>query len=56
MLKPVLPSLASNVEKFLNIDAMNFTDVKASLGAGHAINDYKHLMQRVDVAMLGCFV
>jgi methionyl-tRNA synthetase len=52
MLKPVLPSLASNVEKFLNIDAMNFTDVKASLGAGHAINDYKHLMQRVDVAML----
>jgi methionyl-tRNA synthetase len=48
----VLPSLASNVEKFLSIDAMNFTDVKASLGAGHAINDYKHLMQRVDVAML----
>jgi methionyl-tRNA synthetase len=52
MLKPVLPSLASNVEKFLNIDAMNFMNVPASLGAGHAINDYKHLMQRVDVAML----
>jgi methionyl-tRNA synthetase len=52
MLKPVLPSLASNVEKFLNIAPMNFTEVQASLGAGHAINDYKHLMQRVDVAML----
>jgi hypothetical protein len=38
MLKPVLPSLASHVEKFLNIEAMNFTDVKASLGTGHAIN------------------
>ena len=52
MLKPVLPSLAANVEKFLNIDAMNFMNVPASLGAGHAINDYKHLMQRVDVVML----
>jgi methionyl-tRNA synthetase len=52
MLKPVLPSLASHVEKFLNIDAMNFTQVQASLGAGHAINDYKHLMQRVDATML----
>jgi methionyl-tRNA synthetase len=48
----VLPLLASQVEKFLNIDAMNFTQVPEFLGAGHAIHDYKHLMQRVDVAML----
>jgi methionyl-tRNA synthetase len=44
--------LASQVEKFLNIEALTFSHVQASLSAGHAINDYKHLMQRVDVAML----
>ncbi|MEJ8854266.1 methionine--tRNA ligase [Variovorax robiniae] len=51
-LKPVLPALAGSVESFLKIEALQWPDAMKALGAGHAINDYKHLMQRVDPAML----
>jgi methionyl-tRNA synthetase len=51
-LKPVLPALGLQVESFLNIAPMSWANVAAPLGAGHAINDYKHLMQRVDVKQL----
>ncbi|WP_213953252.1 MULTISPECIES: methionine--tRNA ligase [unclassified Variovorax] len=51
-LKPVLPALASSVETFLKIEALQWPDAAMALGAGHAINDYKHLMQRVDPALL----
>ncbi len=47
-LKPVLPTLAAQVESFLNIAAMQWPDATRSLGLGHTIGDYKHLMQRVD--------
>jgi methionyl-tRNA synthetase len=47
-LKPVLPKLAEQVESFLNISPLAWTDVWASLPAGHAINEYQHLMTRVD--------
>ncbi len=46
-LKPVLPGLAVQVEAFLNIAALGFSDASSSLGQGHRIGDYKHLMQRV---------
>jgi len=52
MLKPVLPSLAAQVEAFLNIAPMTFINASQALGTGHAIGEYKHLMQRVDVKML----
>ena len=52
MLKPVLPALATQVETFLNIAPMTFVNASQSLGAGHAIGEYKHLLQRVDVKML----
>ncbi len=52
MLKPVLPSLATQVEAFLNIAPMTFGNAAQTLGAGHVIGEYKHLMQRVDVKML----
>ena len=52
LLKPVLPSLATQVEAFLNIGPMTFANASAPLGAGHAIGEYKHLMQRVDPKML----
>ena len=48
-LKPVLPQLASQVESFLNISPLRFSDAASELGNGHAIGEYKHLMQRVDV-------
>ncbi len=52
LLKPVLPSLAAQVEAFLNIGPMTFANASQPLGAGHAIGEYKHLMQRVDPKML----
>ena len=52
LLKPILPSLATQVEAFLNIAPMTFAHAQQTLGAGHAIGDYKHLMQRVDPKML----
>jgi methionyl-tRNA synthetase len=52
MLKPVLPALATQVEAFLNIAPMTFSNARQALGAGHVIGEYKHLMQRVDIKML----
>ncbi|WP_411883968.1 methionine--tRNA ligase [Polaromonas sp. YR568] len=51
-LKPVLPALAAQVEAFLKVESLNFSDAGAMLGKGHVIGDYKHLMQRVDVKQL----
>ncbi|HEX5683057.1 MAG TPA: methionine--tRNA ligase [Ideonella sp.] len=46
-LKPVLPALAANVEAFLHVEPMTFTDTARPLGA-HTIGSYQHLLQRVD--------
>lgn len=51
-LKPVLPALAMQVEAFLQVQPLQWTDATRLLGAGHAINAYQHLMQRVDVKQL----
>jgi methionyl-tRNA synthetase len=52
-LKPVLPALAAQVEAFLKIEPLLFADAARALGGhGHAIGEYKHLMQRVDAPML----
>ena len=51
-LKPVLPALAAKVETFLKINPLTFADAGASLGNGHPIGAYQHLMQRVDVKQL----
>ncbi|MBC7481591.1 MAG: methionine--tRNA ligase subunit beta, partial [Rhizobacter sp.] len=50
-LKPVLPVLAVQVEAFLRVEPLRFTDAARALGA-HTIGDYKHLMQRVDAKQL----
>jgi methionyl-tRNA synthetase len=50
-LKPVLPALAAQVEAFLKVAPMNFADASRALGS-HVIGEYKHLMQRVDPALL----
>ena len=52
MLKPVLPQLAAQVESFLKIEPMTFSNAAKPLGAGHVIGSYTHLMQRVDEKML----
>ncbi|MBI5612964.1 MAG: methionine--tRNA ligase [Gammaproteobacteria bacterium] len=46
-LKPVLPRLASEVEKFLNIPALAWAD-SGTLLTDHAIHPYHHLATRVD--------
>jgi methionyl-tRNA synthetase len=46
-LKPVLPALAAQVETFLNVTSFSFDQAQHLLGAGHTINAYQHLMQRV---------
>jgi methionyl-tRNA synthetase len=47
-LKPVLPKLAEQVEAFLAIPPLAWTDTWAPLPAGHAIQEYQHLMTRID--------
>jgi methionyl-tRNA synthetase len=51
-LKPVLPALAAQVESFLNVAPFTFDTAQTLLGAGHRINAYQHLMQRVDIKQL----
>ena len=51
-LKPVMPALAAEVEKFLNIKPLVWADTATLLPEGHRINDYKHLMTRVEEKQL----
>ncbi len=51
-LTPVLPALSRQVEQFLHAGCAHWTDADQSLGQGHAIATYQHLMQRVDVKQL----
>lgn len=51
-LKPVLPALAVEAEAFLKSGPIDWSNAATPLPAGHAVGDYKHLMQRVDVKQL----
>lgn len=55
-LKPVLPKLAMEIEAFLNVDAMQWSHVGASLNAEHTINKYNHLITRVDPKAIAAMV
>ena len=46
-LAPVLPKVAENAAKFLNLKAITWANTRETLGE-HAINKYEHLMQRVE--------
>jgi methionyl-tRNA synthetase len=48
----VLPALAAQVEGFLRSEPLVFADAAHLLGEGHAIAEYKHLMQRVDAKQI----
>jgi methionyl-tRNA synthetase len=50
-LKPVLPKLAGNAEQFLGLDTLTWKDANSQnrlLPDGHQINDYEHLMTRIE--------
>ncbi len=51
-LKPVMPALAKQVERFLNVPELNWANAKDLLPAGHPIGEYRHLMQRVEEKQL----
>ena len=51
-LKPVLPTLAADVEQFLAIDALQWSDSKRCLPTKHVINSYQHLMGRIDPKLI----
>ncbi|MFO1325874.1 MAG: methionine--tRNA ligase [Rubrivivax sp.] len=50
-LKPVLPALAAQVEAFLRIEPLKWSDAARAMGA-HTIGSYQHLMQRADMKQL----
>ena len=47
-LAPVLPKVAENAAKFLNLEAITWANTRVTLAGEHAINKYEHLMQRVE--------
>jgi methionyl-tRNA synthetase len=47
-LKPVLPRVATDAERFLGVAPLRWQDVDSGLPAGHRISAYEHLMTRID--------
>ena len=54
-LKPVLPKLAEDVEAFLNIAPLQWSDAQTLL-LGHTINAYQHLATRLDPKLIEAMV
>jgi methionyl-tRNA synthetase len=46
-LKPILPATVGEIEKFLNVPPLRWSDRFSLLPSGHQISTYQHLMQRV---------
>ena len=55
-LKPIFPKLALDVETFLGIPPLIWSDVSTFLPIGHQINQYQHLMTRIDPKQTGALV
>jgi len=51
-LKPVLPALAAEAERFLGLPALAWKDVDSPFAGGHRINEYRHLLTRVEPKQL----
>jgi len=51
-LKPVLPQLAAQAERFLNVSSLQWSDAGRPLARGHRINEYRHLLNRVEEQQL----
>jgi methionyl-tRNA synthetase len=46
-LKPILPKFVEKVERFLNVEQLNFNDLESIL-ENHRINNYERLAERID--------
>ncbi|HZD21384.1 MAG TPA: methionine--tRNA ligase, partial [Burkholderiales bacterium] len=51
-LKPVLPDTAAQAERFLGVAPLGWRDAASVLGSGHRINEYRHLLGRVEQKQL----
>jgi methionyl-tRNA synthetase len=51
-LKPVLPRLAEQAEKFLGVPPLAWPHAMQALPAGHRIGEYRHLLARVEEKQL----
>ncbi len=51
-LKPVLPHLAAQAERFLGVDSLQWADAAQPLPPGHRIGEYRHLLNRVEELQL----
>jgi methionyl-tRNA synthetase len=56
LMKPVLPALAAKAEVFLNLAPQTWADVARPLPDGHRINDYAHLMNRIDPKQIDALI
>ena len=55
-LKPILPQTVAQVEAFLNIPSMQWSDAFTTLPSGHRINAYQHLMTRIDTKQINALL
>ncbi|BBJ24355.1 methionine--tRNA ligase [Candidatus Nitrotoga sp. AM1P] len=55
-LKPILPALVANIESFLNIEPITSASAQHLLPAEHRINEYKHLMTRIDQKQIDAMI
>jgi len=55
-LKPVLPRVALDVERFLNIAPLTWADASTLLPSEHRIDAYKHLITRVNARQISALV
>ena len=56
LLKPVLPAVAMQIESFFNAAPLTWADARQPLAAGHRINDYNHLMSRIERPMVDALI
>jgi len=51
-LKPVIPQVATGVEKFLSLPAQSWSDIHTPLSSKNPIKPYQHLMTRVEAPQI----
>ena len=56
LLGPVLPSLKEQAAEFLNCSLSNWNDASKALPAGHKVNEYRHLMTRIESKQIAALV
>lgn len=52
LLKPILPEIAQTMEQILQIEELTFANIMDQLPVGSLINEYKHLVERVEAEKL----